>query len=128
LLAGDNRIIVAAMRSYQLYILLEREIRLAVGRLGSFDFPAGSYVYTGSAKKNLEARVRRHCSRDKKLRWHIDYLLASRHARILRVELSAEEECSLNQAVAGTVLVPGFGASDCVRGCGSHLKWLGCAP
>jgi Uri superfamily endonuclease len=128
LLAGNNRIIVAAMRSYQLHILLERDVRIAVGRLGSFDFPAGCYVYTGSAKKNLEARVRRHCSRDKKLRWHIDYLLASPHARILRVGLSAEEECSLNQAVTGTVLIPGFGASDCVRGCGSHLKWQGCPP
>lgn len=112
-------------RSYQLHILLDQDVRLTVGRLGTFNFPAGRYVYTGSAKRNLAARVARHCAGAKKLRWHIDYLLASPHARVVRVELSAVEECRLNQEVAGTIPVLRFGATDCTHGCGSHLKWLG---
>ena len=52
-------------------------MRFTVGGLGTFDFPAGCYVYTGSPKRNLHARVARHHSRGKRLRWHIDYLLAA---------------------------------------------------
>lgn len=111
-------------QTYQLHILLDRDVRLTIGRLGSFDFPAGRYVYTGSAKRNLAARVKRHCAKVKKLRWHIDYLLASPYARVVRVDLSAEEECRLNQGTAGAIVIPRFGATDCTRGCGSHLKWL----
>ncbi|HSF57479.1 MAG TPA: DUF123 domain-containing protein [Candidatus Binatia bacterium] len=46
-----------------------------MGKLGDAVFPAGTYVYTGSAMKGLAARVKRHCSRKKKIHWHIDYLL-----------------------------------------------------
>ena len=38
---------------------------------------------------------------------------------------SDSAECALNQATAGAMPVPGFGASDCKHGCGSHLKYLG---
>jgi hypothetical protein len=31
----------------------------------------------------------------------------------------------MNQSVQGTVLVPGFGASDCTAGCGSQVKFRG---
>ena len=39
------------MQSYQLFINVTKEINLKIGKLGRFIFPAGSYVYTGSAKK-----------------------------------------------------------------------------
>lgn len=113
----------AYLPTYQLFFTLPAAARITVGKLGSFDFPAGRYVYTGSAKRNIEARLRRHCSREKKLRWHIDYLLARAGKPETRVY--AESECRLNQATAGIILVPRFGASDCTRGCGSHLKYLG---
>jgi hypothetical protein len=58
--------------SYQLWIALRRPLDIEVGRLGVCRFPAGVYVYTGSAKRNLEARIARHCRKDKTLRWHID--------------------------------------------------------
>ena len=112
-------------QSYQLRVLLTQDLRLVVGRLGSFNFPAGEYVYTGSARKNLEARVARHLAGAKKLHWHIDYLLASPNVRVVEVELSEVAECELNRGTAGTVLVPRFGATDCRSGCGSHLKYLG---
>lgn len=112
------------LSTYQLSIRLSRSVTLQVGRLGRFTFPAGEYVYTGSAKRNLVPRVRRHLSNEKKLRWHIDYLLASPHARITRVALSERAECEWNQATTGEVAVKGFGASDCQALCGSHLKLI----
>lgn len=109
-------------RTYQLVIRVARPLRIAVGRFGVFDFPAGEYVYTGSARRNFEARVARHLRRDKTLRWHIDYLLTAKGVKIIEVRRSTTDECSLNQATPGEAVVPGFGASDCRHGCGSHLK------
>jgi Uri superfamily endonuclease len=113
--------------SYQLEIALAMPVRLQVGRLGMFDLPAGRYVYTGSARRNLEARIARHLRREKSLRWHIDYLLGIPEAEVVGVTRHAEAECALNRLTHGRVLVPGFGASDCRAGCGSHLKFLGAA-
>jgi Uri superfamily endonuclease len=111
--------------AYQLFIELSAPAQVTVGRFGRFDFPAGRYVYTGSARRNLVARISRHLARHKRLRWHIDYLLTSPSARVAHVRLSRRGECALNQATRGAILVPGFGASDCDAGCGSHLKYLG---
>lgn len=110
---------------YQLDIVLAADARIAVGRLGEFLFPAGRYVYTGSARRNLDARVRRHLSRDKEQRWHVDYLLMAELAEVVGVRLFEDGECAVNQATEGVVVAPGFGASDCRSGCGSHLKYCG---
>jgi Uri superfamily endonuclease len=110
--------------TYQLDILLAEPARLSIGKLGVFDFPAGRYVYTGSARCNIEARIARHLRHEKKLKWHIDYLLASPQVSIIKVMQYAIPECEMNQRTAGRILIPGFGASDCHAGCGSHLKYL----
>lgn len=114
--------------SYQLFIELARPRRICVGRLGEFLFPAGRYVYTGSARRNFEARIARHLRAEKTLRWHIDYLLAVRGASVTRVRRSVRDECALNRSIGGSVVVAGFGASDCAAGCGSHLRYLGLLP
>ena len=113
--------------SYQLTVELTEFARIRVGALGERDFPAGTYVYTGSAMRNLEARVARHLRpHDKKFRWHIDYLLASPVAtvvEVLKFPASVREECARNLGLieAGAEIpVPGFGSSDC-RACPSHL-------
>ena len=111
--------------SYQLLLALDRPLFLQVGRLGAFDFPAGRYVYTGSARRHLEARIARHQRRAKPLRWHIDALTSVPECRLMEVIRSPVPECALNQMTGGVVLIPGFGASDCTSGCGSHLKYLG---
>jgi Uri superfamily endonuclease len=111
--------------SYQLQIQLARPTRCVIGRLGEFDFPAGRYVYTGSARRGLEARIARHQRAEKTLRWHIDYLLAAPGVEIVGVLRSSRRECALNRAVPGRVPVAGFGASDCSAGCIAHLKYLG---
>ena len=118
-------ILVPVDQFYQLQIQLTRPVTITVGRLGRFQFPAGQYIYTGSAKRNLEARIQRHLSKHKKRRWHIDYLLVHPATLVIRVERSAKAECAWNQQTTGKILAPGFGASDCRQGCGSHLKFIG---
>ena len=109
--------------TYQLVIEVTEFLTLTVGKLGKFDFPTGHYVYTGSAKANLEARIARHLSKDKKLKWHIDYLLNASGVHVNQVTRSIENECSCNQNTPGNCLVAKFGASDCRYGCISHLKY-----
>ncbi|HMN81520.1 MAG TPA: GIY-YIG nuclease family protein [Burkholderiaceae bacterium] len=110
--------------SYQLLIEIPRTVQCTVGRLGSFSFPAGRYVYTGSARRAFEARIARHLRSHKTLRWHIDYLLAAPGVRIVEVVRSRRGECALNRGVDGCIVAAGFGASDCRAGCGAHLKRL----
>ena len=112
------------MRSYQIHFIIEKPVALRIGKLGTFEFPAGEYVYTGCARKNMEARISRHLSKRKKHRWHIDFLLATSHAKIIKVEVYDGEECVVNQETEGEILVPRFGATDCRNGCGSHLKYV----
>ena len=114
-------------QTYQLLIEIAAEVHVRIGKLGEFSFPPGRYIYTGSAKKNLEARIRRHLSTFKRMHWHIDYLLAAEGVRVVRVLRFTEEECRKNQSVPGEVLIPGFGSSDCHASCGSHLKKVGSA-
>jgi Uri superfamily endonuclease len=116
---------MATATTYQLVIEVARPVRCAIGRLGAFTFPAGRYVYTGSARRNLEARIARHLRAHKTLHWHIDYLLAAPGVRIVAVIHSRRPECALNRAGRGRIVAPGFGASDCRAGCGAHLKHLG---
>lgn len=112
------------VRTYQLLIEVAALVRVRVGRLGSFDFPAGLYCYTGSALRNFEARVNRHLSGAKKMHWHIDYLLAAPGVHVREVRRYDTAECVVNQRSVGEIAVAGFGSSDCRAGCGGHLKRL----
>jgi Uri superfamily endonuclease len=111
--------------SYQLLIEVPRPVRCTVGRLGDIEFPAGRYVYTGSAKRALEARIVRHLRPKQAWHWHIDYLLSAPGVRVVGVVRSRLAECTLNRAVSGRIPADGFGASDCCARCGAHLKYLG---
>jgi Uri superfamily endonuclease len=121
----DTMAKAGAYITYQLRIRARRELQIRIGRLGVFRFPAGRYVYTGSARRNLEARIARHLRRAKRLRWHIDYLLSSADVELQGVRRFRDGECAVNRRSRGSVPVPGFGASDCRAGCGAHLKYLG---
>jgi len=99
--------------SYLLIIKLDegREVKTK-GRV--FRLRPGYYVYVGSAMNSLERRVARHFRKDKKLHWHIDFLL--KDAELLRAYLipsdkRLEEKLSLEVSKRGEP-VPGFGASD----------------
>jgi len=111
---------------YLLYIKTKENIEIEVGALGEIKFPAGKYFYAGTAQKNLAARIKRHYSSEKKLHWHIDYLLQK--ADILDdfiFEFPREGECFLADLLknkGGKIKAAGFGASDC--SCGSHLIYF----
>jgi len=112
---------------YNLIISLPVEKTIEIGKLGRFFFKKGYYIYTGSAKRGLKARIDRHGRRKKALHWHIDYLL--RESAILDVRIHTETtltECRLNEMIFkikdAELLIPGFGSSDCK--CKSHLAYF----
>ncbi|HIE23325.1 MAG TPA: DUF123 domain-containing protein, partial [Candidatus Korarchaeota archaeon] len=84
------------------------------------------YAYIGSAMNNLEKRVKRHFSKEKVLRWHIDYLVDDPSfipmTAIYKTTENKGEEHSLASLVNGTP-IPSFGCSDC--SCPSHLFFMG---
>jgi Uri superfamily endonuclease len=114
--------------TYVLVIALDRSQNIIIGRRGGFHFPAGFYIYVGSAlgPGGLRARLVRHLRAEKRLHWHIDFLLRSARARVVQVwtrESAARLECEWARAMmqwpGARIIVPRFGASDCR--CASHL-------
>jgi Uri superfamily endonuclease len=107
--------------SYILLIKLKENKIIKLGKLGKLFFKKDFYVYIGSAMNNLEKRLNRHLSKDKKLHWHIDYFLEE--AEILETflkENKIKEECRLANMFSEKIEeIPGFGCSDCK--CASHL-------
>jgi len=114
---------------YILKIKLEKEKEIKVGALGKKIFTPGYYFYTGTAQRNLEARIKRHYSSDKNFHWHIDYFLAEAEVKNdFYFELPGAGECFLAQVLinkGGKTPIAGFGASDC--SCGSHLIYFSAA-
>jgi Uri superfamily endonuclease len=107
--------------SYVLLTHLPEEQTIAVGSLSPFRFLRGYYAYVGSALGGFRSRLDRHLRTEKKLHWHIDYLLryASLDA-IITCETEEMTECAIARALAQQFeSVPRFGASDCR--CRSHL-------
>jgi Uri superfamily endonuclease len=109
--------------SYVLLIKALKNISIKIGALGKISFSKGTYAYIGSALNNLEKRVARHKRNEKKLHWHIDYLLKSRNVKVIKVfykESETRDECCIAKVVAkhGTPVIK-FGCSDCI--CESHL-------
>jgi len=100
-----------------------REISPRIGALGKVKFKKGKYVYVGSAQNSVEKRVARHFSKKKKIRWHIDYLLANQDVKIKKAlckKAGRQQECKIacffNQLEEA---IKDFGCSDC--NCYSHL-------
>ena len=117
--------------SYVLYLVVEHEIRVRVGRSGIFDFYPGGYFYSGSAQGpgGVKARLKHHLRLAVSPRWHLDWLRP--YARIVRgyVVLSEERlECDWSKALArlpgSGIPAAGFGASDCWNGCPAHLIYF----
>ncbi len=110
---------------YMVFLEIQADCRLPIGSLGEREFPAGHYVYVGSAAKGLEARIARHGRLRKKMHWHFDYL---RQAAVwkgaLPIRTQERLECSLAKAVRELAAgeINGFGSSDCH--CGSHLFYF----
>jgi len=112
--------------TYVLFLRLDKDAVLDVGRLGRVTFPSGDYVYVGSARGpgGLAARLARHRNPHKSRHWHIDYLTAVAQVTGAWWAVGDERrECAWATALVGwpgaQVVSPGLGASDCR--CRAHL-------
>jgi len=107
---------------YFIVLFLNTGRNIETGGLGVLHYPRGWYVYAGSAKRGLSARVRRHLRKRKKCRWHIDYLsLSADSVRGYPIHTDMDLECELAYRIGktGGRPVTGFGSSDC--SCETHL-------
>lgn len=111
-----------------LALYLDQHQQLRIGALGDFLFPAGYYLYVGSAwgPGGLRARVGRHLRGGSIQHWHIDYLRAVAEPCALWVAPEAADECAwamqLLALPEARIVAPRFGASDC--DCPAHLVLL----
>ena len=139
---APDSLALAQPGSYLLSLALPGAIHLQIGRLGSFDFPAGLYIYAGSAHGagGLRARLLHHARIAARPHWHLDFLRP--HAVLVGGWVVMEQdsagkaitnappgrqplECRWSQELANLpgarIPAPGFGASDCRSGCAAHL-------
>ena len=106
---------------------MKKSEKLDIGHLHNMHkYRKGYYVYIGSAMNSLVPRLNRHLSDEKKMHWHIDYLLKSPdcHIRDILFNISEERiECDLAESISKDgEEIPGFGCSDC--SCSSHLIYF----
>ncbi len=113
--------------SYILVIEVAKPLDAKIGALGKIAFDKGYYAYVGSALNGITARILRHiktnAGKTAKFRWHIDYLLPSKHVFLRKIHCFNSKqrlECRIARIISENAEpVPGFGCSDC--GCKSHL-------
>lgn len=135
----DNQNIEALPRAagnYAIFISIPKPVRIIIGALGTANFPAGLYVYSGSASGpgGIRARLGRHLRGDSKTHWHIDYVrphcqvrgwcyaLTGKHeAGIAQHRLECLWSQTLANSPAASIPVARFGASDCSTACPAHL-------
>lgn len=119
---------------YTLVIFLHSKISLKAMRRRSLTLEKGYYAYTGSAlgkgATGLRRRVERHLRRLKNRHWHIDHLLANDKSEVVAVIAAgtrSHQECKINQLIqtirGTTIPIIGFGSSDCMQRCKSHLVY-----
>jgi Uri superfamily endonuclease len=116
--------------TYALLLHLPTPRKIEVGKLGRYYFPAGFYIYVGSAlgSGGLAGRLGRHLKPTAfpgwKAKWHIDYLHHyAKIAEVWTIKQTVRREhdwASLVQELPGAAVpMPGFGSSDC--SCLTHL-------
>ncbi len=119
--------------TYALLLYKGRAGRIRVGRLGTFQFPAGWYVYVGSARGpgGLRARLTHHWQPARSPHWHLDFL----RQQAVPIEVgwktgARRVECAWARMVGcipgAALAVERFGSSDCR--CPTHLWYFGVRP
>ena len=107
--------------SYILLLKINNNKNIKYGKNKKSYFKKGFYIYIGSALNSLENRINRHLRSDKKIYWHIDYLL--KHSQIFNIfyrESNFKDECIIaNLFKEYFISIEGFGSSDCK--CKTHL-------
>jgi len=101
---------------YVLEMHAAKAFSVQVGALGRIFFPEGHYLYVGSARRGLSARIGRHHRRRKRFHWHIDYVLhrGMRLEKAWPIRHPGFSEVLLARALSRFAEdeVPGFGAGD----------------
>ncbi|MFX1603918.1 MAG: DUF123 domain-containing protein [Promethearchaeota archaeon] len=110
---------------------VSKQVVVKTRTLGDSAFARGIWVYVGSAlgtgSTRLDHRIKRHFSSAKKLHWHIDFLLerTGPPTGVIWATTDRAMECQVAQALkqhADFQTGPsGFGSSDCIAACGSHV-------
>lgn len=113
--------------TYSLIINLNKNENIKVGKLyKNLEFKKGYYVYIGSAMNSLIKRIERHLAYEKKMHWHIDYLLNNKNSNIEEIIFCMSNkkiECKLAKIISKKGKeIPKFGSSDCY--CKSHLIYF----
>lgn len=111
--------------SYMLILRMKRDRTIDVGKMKSVFFQKGYYIYVGSAKTNLNKRMKRHLRKRKNFFWHIDYLRDNAdHCTAIPIRTIDDLDCQLAQAMdrIAPISIPKFGSSDC--SCQSHLFFM----
>lgn len=102
--------------AYLLVFRNDGEFTETIGALGERKFKKGYYVYVGSAMSGLSKRIKRHLSKQKKIRWHLDYI-SPRHMVPEKIYPINRRDKIEDQLARGMLkisdgYVAGFGASD----------------
>ena len=114
--------------AYLLVLELKKETHIVISKKNWFLKP-GFYVYVGSAMKNLNSRIKRHLRKNKKKRWHIDYLIEKTASiKAIPIRASKKLECEIAQSLSKIAeeTVLNFGCSDC--NCRTHLFYFSKNP
>jgi sugar fermentation stimulation protein A len=113
--------------TYILLVHLDKTQKIKPGKLPESQFMRGTYLYVGRASTRLQSRITRHKGCQKKIFWHIDYLLQKAKISDIWVRYDYLDECSTSHAIqnskpAVAKAIQGFGSSDCR--CPSHLFYF----
>ncbi len=108
--------------AYVLLIHLDQSLALTLSINAKGTLDPGRYLYCGSAKGpgGLKARLSRHMSKGKKVRWHIDRV--TEPGKVIGAwVVEGGNECDLADALNGLPIpIYRFGSTDCDN-CPSHL-------
>lgn len=111
--------------SYVLLLKVVKDLKIRVGALGLIMLKDGIYAYVGSSRNWLQERLSRHFRREKRVRWHIDYLTTNPLIYPLSSLILCIDEQKLAQKLSRFfIYVKGFGTSDDLKN-PSHLFYLG---
>lgn len=117
-------------------VFRNRDCMCDAGILRNIEFRKGYHVYVGSALgsgglKRLKRHVLLSLEKNKKPRWHVDYLSVSQEFQLISVMYSITDETA-ECVLAGKLKsglsdsIPGFGSGDC--SCSSHLFYSRKSP
>ena len=116
---------------YALILYLDDNLVTNIGVRENVSFERGYWVYIGSAQgtgsTNLRNRLDRHFRQEKKIHWHIDYLLKENVELVDAIWSDSLEnfECELVSHLLASGYFragpTGFGAGDCTNKCTAHL-------